>query len=394
MGTRGQRDCQAGSRMTPGQLVQDHWKLIQRLANDDDEAQRVALYALEKFEQFKPERGAFATFIKMKLRELRQHYSDKGIVYHPCRKDAGGYVSLDETQVEPDSGDDEEVDGGLYNLIATLPPPDVPSWLQEVYYEETKSRRPAHCEKLGDLGRCPEPVKLRRRRERISPAAFRSELVAESAYASRIEARIYFAERAAGTRPLPKDTLWQKRGSPEGVETLSPSMFGRRWDGWAFAAKAEKSKWMRRSGRGPWRGDLTQWHEWRRYSCAYIRTYLERNGLGLRVRPSNSKKHSPFLSWVRRKETDELSPTKAIKKENADLLWAALRVLCYKRRWPNGIPSAKLFPEDRFSPRERLLHQARQVVAAANCKRTCWRRPLVRILKYPKNGPNFTTMAA
>ena len=114
----------------------------------------------------------------------------------------------------------------------------------------------------------------------------------------------------------------------------------------------------------------------------------------LRVRPSNSKKHSPFLSWVRRKETVELSPTKVIKRENADLLWAALRVLCYKRRWPNGIPSAKLFPEDRFSPRERLLHQDRQVVAAANCKRTCWRRPLVRILKYPKNGPNFTTMAA
>jgi hypothetical protein len=84
--------------MTPGQLVHDHWKFIQRLTNDDDEAQRVALYVLDKFEQFKPERGKFATFIKMKLRELRQHYSDKGIVYHPSRKDAGGYVSLDETQ--------------------------------------------------------------------------------------------------------------------------------------------------------------------------------------------------------------------------------------------------------------------------------------------------------
>ena len=312
------------------QLVQDHWKFIKRIANDDDEAQRLALYVLEKFRQFKPERGAFATFIKMKLRELRQHYSDKGVVYHPCRKDAGGYVSLDESQVEG-ADDDEEVEVGLHNLIATLPPPDVPSWLSEVYYEETKSRRPAHCEKLGDLGRCPEPVKLSRKRRRISPTAFRRERVAEAAYASRIVVRIYFAERTAGLVPLPKDTLWHV-------------------DDWFKSWWLKLNEIDRRSGRGPWRGDLTQWHEWSRYNDTYIRAYLKRNGLAPRVHPRRPEKRSPFLTWVRRKETDELSPTKTIKKENHDLLWAALRVLRHKRRWPNGIPRVKVFPEDKFTP--------------------------------------------
>ena len=323
---------------SPGQLVQDHWKFIKRLTNDDDEAQRVALYVLEKFKQFKPERGAFATFIKMKLRELRQHYSDKGVVYHPGRKDAGGYVSLDENQLEG-AGDDEEVEVGLYNLIATLPPPDVPSWLCEVYYEETKSRRPAHCEKLNDLGRCPEPAKLSRRRGRISPATFRRELVAEAAYASRVAARIYFAERAVGMLPLPKDTLWQGGGSLISTDLVE-----------VIGSRKLQPKSIR--------------HRHRR---------------------------SPFLTWVRRKETDELSPTKAIKKENHDLLWAALRVLRYKRRWPKGIPSVKIFPTDRFSPRERVLRQAEQVVAAS-CKRTRWRRPLIRIRLQGKSmSPRFGT---
>jgi hypothetical protein len=108
------------------QLVQDHWEFMQRITNDDEEAQQLALRVLEKFEQFKPERSTFGQFIQLKLRELRQHYSDKGVVYHPCRKESGGYVSFDEVQTSNDR-DDEEVEVGLYNLIAaSLPPP----WVQ------------------------------------------------------------------------------------------------------------------------------------------------------------------------------------------------------------------------------------------------------------------------
>jgi hypothetical protein len=59
-------------KKSPAQLVQDHWKFIQRITNDEDEAQELALYVLKKFEQFKPARAAFAVFIGMKLRELRQ----------------------------------------------------------------------------------------------------------------------------------------------------------------------------------------------------------------------------------------------------------------------------------------------------------------------------------
>ena len=125
-----------------GAAFQDNWRFILRLTNDEEEAQELALYVLEKFEQFKPERGKFTAFIKMKLREFRQHYSDKGVVHHSCRKEAGGYISLDETHGDADGdADDEEVECNFHNLIAGLPPPDVPSWLREVYYEETKSRR-------------------------------------------------------------------------------------------------------------------------------------------------------------------------------------------------------------------------------------------------------------
>ena len=215
---------------------------------------------------------------------------------------------------------------------------------------------------------------MRRRRKRISPGAFRKELAAIAAYAHRIKRRIYFAERAAGVQPLPKDTLWKKevpdflkgycaKRLKEIVPLSEPVRLKDRTvleasfdddDGWAFA-RQQKSKWFRRSGR---------WHKERRYDDAYVRAYLARNGLALRLPHRRRERRSPFLTWLRRAETDELSAPRAIKKENHDLLWAALRVLCYKRAWPKGIPKEKLFPEDRFAPRERLLFQAKHVIVA------------------------------
>ena len=214
--------------LTGGQLVHDHWKLILRLTNDEDEAQRLALHVLEKFDKFKPERSAFAQFIKLKLRELRQHYADKGVVSHPCRKKAAGYVSFDESHdSDGTSGDDEEVELNLHNALAA---PAAPIRLDlsglpkrqrrimqlrfagytqeevakkegvsiarisqieeaaesgiridevtEIYHEETRRRR-HYCETLNDLGRCPEPVKLRPRRKRVSREAFQRELQAK-----------------------------------------------------------------------------------------------------------------------------------------------------------------------------------------------------------------------
>ena len=80
--------------MNAAQMVQDHWEFMQRITNDDDEAQHLALRVLEKFEQFKPERSTFGQFIKLKHRELRQHYSDGGVVGHPCRKELGDMSRL------------------------------------------------------------------------------------------------------------------------------------------------------------------------------------------------------------------------------------------------------------------------------------------------------------
>ena len=396
-----------GVTSSGGQLLQDNWKFILRLTNDEEEAQELALYVLEKFEQFKPERGKFTAFIKMKLREFRQHYSDKGVVHHPCRKEAGGYISLDESHGDADGdADDEEVECNFHNLIAALPPPDVPAWLREVYYEETKSRRQYYAKPNADLGRCPEPVKLSRRRKRISPGAFRNELVATAAYAPRIKRRIYFAERAAGEQPLPKDTLWKKevpdflkgywaKRLKEIVPLSEPARFKERTvieasfdddNGWAFA-RQQKSKWFRRSGR---------WHKERRYEDASVRAYLVRNGLALRLPHRRGERRSPFLTWLRRAETDELSAPRAIKKESHDLLWAALRVLCYKRAWPKGIPAVKLDPEDRFSPRERLLFQAKHVIVANGGKLPSRKaaRPLKRDLQLTENTPDFSFITA
>jgi hypothetical protein len=141
--------------VNPAQLVQDHWEFMQRITNDDDEAQQLALRVLEKFEQFKLERSTFGQFIKLKLRELRQHYSDKGVVYHPSRKESGGYVSLDETHdTDDDRGDDEAVERNLYNVFASSWVPEgVSDEIALLIIEETKSRRPAHCEKFNSLGR-------------------------------------------------------------------------------------------------------------------------------------------------------------------------------------------------------------------------------------------------
>jgi hypothetical protein len=66
-------------RSPASRLVDTHWKLIKRLTNDEDEAHELAVRLLEKFDQFDPNH-AFAQFIRLKLRELRQHYSDKGVV--------------------------------------------------------------------------------------------------------------------------------------------------------------------------------------------------------------------------------------------------------------------------------------------------------------------------
>ena len=66
--------------MRAGQLLHDNWRFILSLTNDEDEAQRLALHILETIQQFKPDRAAFTTFVKLKLRELRQHYSDKGVI--------------------------------------------------------------------------------------------------------------------------------------------------------------------------------------------------------------------------------------------------------------------------------------------------------------------------
>ena len=234
-------------------------------------------------------------------------------------------------------------------------------------------------------------------RKRQSPEMFIRELKAQSAEATVMAGRIYFGDRVLGARILPKDTLWPKdvpdflkRYWSDALNTVkcgSRRMSWRRWiglmesdslawacewrrawivfggpfiyrtrdrvdvivvdllepdepGGWDFAKADPKSKVKRRAGR---------WPE-QRYSDAYIRAYLARNGLALRSSPRSQKRRSPFLTWVRRQLTDEISATRTIKKENNDLLWCALRVLCYKRRWSNGIPSHRLFPEDKFSP--------------------------------------------
>jgi hypothetical protein len=329
------------SLKSPAQLVQEHWKFILRITNDEDEAQQLALYLLEKFDQFKPKRAAFAAFIRMKMRELRQHYSDKGVVYHPCRKESGGYVSFDEVHTDEavdGAGDDEEVECSLYNLIAALPPLDMSPELLGVYYEETRSRRPAYCQPIGDLGRCPDPVKLRPRHKRVSPEQFRRERINEAAYAPKVKSLLYLAGRAAGIENLPKDRLWESE-VPEFLAAYWKKAlltFGRLF--WDVSVE-------RRSG-----------GRWHKYKGAYLRSYLARNGLALRLPARRLKPRPTFLSWVR----DQISATAAIPRENTDLLWAALRVLCYKRGWPRGIPKKRLFPEDRYSPRGRLLFQAQR----------------------------------
>jgi hypothetical protein len=93
-------------RSPASQLVHDHWKLILRLTNDEDEGQRLAVHLLETFDQFDAERSTFGQFVKLKLRELRQHYEDKRLVYHPAKKVAGGYISFDEWR---ENADGEEV---------------------------------------------------------------------------------------------------------------------------------------------------------------------------------------------------------------------------------------------------------------------------------------------
>ena len=193
------------TNLTGGQLVHDHWKRILRLTKMRMKRSSLALHVLEKFDQFTPERSTFAQFIELKLRELRQHYADKGVVSHPCRKKAAGYVSFDQSQ-DPDgtSGDDEEVELNLHNALAAPAAPirlDLSRLPQrqrrimqlrfagytqeevakkegvsiarisqieeaaesgicidevtEIYHEETGRRR-HYCETLNDLGRCPE----------------------------------------------------------------------------------------------------------------------------------------------------------------------------------------------------------------------------------------------
>ena len=108
-------------RSPASRLVDTHWKLIKRLTNDEDEAHELAVRLLEKFDQFDPNH-AFAQFIRLKLRELRQHYSDKGVVGHPTRKEAGGYVSFDKCR----DLKDEEESGTLYDFEPTLRKPRSP----------------------------------------------------------------------------------------------------------------------------------------------------------------------------------------------------------------------------------------------------------------------------
>jgi hypothetical protein len=344
-------------KKSPAQLVQDHWKFILRITNDKDEAQELALHVLDTFEQFKAERAAFAAFIKMKLMELRWHYSDNGLVEpadrrtlrrqfnkfwkqaYPGKKAQNEdfeayltairhrYPSLDEVRAEGE-GDDEDVEVSLYNLIAAPPPPDIHPDLREVYYEETKPRHESCAKANANLGRCPEPRKLRPRLKRVSEATLRRERVAEAIYAPRIKSRIYLADRAAGNALLPKDTLWQADGPVRDLTTFDDRAF-------------------RRSRCG------NQWSAWQNIHNYRGLLHITRRREG---RPS-------FLTRVRQM----LSASMAIRKENNDLLWAALRVLCYKRRWPRGIPKAKaeLYPDDEFSPRQRLVFQARHVLLAA-----------------------------
>ena len=103
-------------RSPASRLVDTHWKLIKRLTKDEDEAHELAVRLLEKFDQFEPNH-AFAQFIRLKLRELRQHYSDKGVVGHSTRKEAGGYVSFDKSR---GLRDDEE-SGTLYDFEPANP---------------------------------------------------------------------------------------------------------------------------------------------------------------------------------------------------------------------------------------------------------------------------------
>jgi hypothetical protein len=201
----------------------------------------------------------------------------------------------------------------------------------ELFYEWIRPQRKYHAKANADLGRCPEPVKLRRRRKRVSRDDLRRERVAEASYAARIKSRIYLAERAAGNAGFPKDSLWKLEGTAK--------------DLWRWLTTVS-----RRTGQY-----LTPW---RYYDDAYIRAYLYRDGSAFHITCRREGRPS-FLTWVRR-----VKPKAAIKKENNDLLWAALRVLCYKRAWPRGIPKAN---------RKRLLFQARHVLTAEN--------PLIKLLK-------------
>ena len=284
-----------------GQLLHNHWKLLQRLTNDEEEAQRLALHVLETFDQFKPDRSTFAQFIKLKFRELRHHYADKGAVNYPGQ--SIGYISFDEMAGDDGGGDDEEIERNLYNVSPAAAAPirldlsrlskrqrrimelrlagctqnevaneegvSLPRIAQieeaarsgvcvdevsEIYRDETSSRRPAHCEKLNDLGgfrirtaRIPglaesakpnwispkarekypryyqalraelrDEQELNRgadplpARKRVSPELFRREEQPKAAYASLIKSRIYYAQRVTGGKSLPKDTLWEK----------------------------------------------------------------------------------------------------------------------------------------------------------------------------------------
>jgi hypothetical protein len=354
--------------MSAAQLIQDHWRFIQRITDDADQAQQLALHVLEKFEQFQPDRGEFSQFIKLKLRELRQHYSDKGVVDHPCRKESGGYVSLDETfNSDYPVVDDEEIERDLYNLFASSwVPQGVSDEIALLIIQETKSRRPAHCETVNSVGRCPEPVKLRPRVKRLSREAFRRELVGQAADAPRMKARIYYAERAAGQRPLPKDRLWESEVASflsaywkAALKSLNPW----RIDSTIVERRAGHS-WHRLDGKDQWEG------------LAYLRDYLARNGMAHPL-PRRRRKPAPILEWLPILGLAKRLQQRASPREDTNLLWAALRVLCYKRAWPPGIPAKKIYPEDEFSPRERLLRQAKHVLIAAGLKVPA-RRPLRR----------------
>ena len=234
--------------------------------------------------------------------------------------------------------------------------------------QETKSRRPAHCETVNSLGRCPEPVKLRPRVKRVSREAFQRELVAQAADAPRMAARIYYAERAACQTPLPKDRLWESEVASFLSEywkaVLKPLNRGIES---SHVERRAGHSWHRIDGKDEWEG------------LAYLRAYLARNGMAQPL-PRRLREPKPIREWLPILALGKRLQQQASPKLQEDhaLIWAALRVLFYKRAWPPGIPNVKIYPKDRFSPRERLLRQAKHVLLAAGRKISSSRRPLRR----------------